>query len=239
MAAPSRILSKVPVDADESKNAGHAILKIKLSVTTSASAPDESRYLAWMNQPATTRSQRHATTRTAILEAARSVAARGGAKEFSLRAVAAEADFAPAALYGYFKNKDELLLALAADDLTGLARAMRQSGNAGPSRFSAVAGAALAHLQSAETIVAASSAMSAQTGSSEAERLFNGRFIAALKILSDARGAALNDRASQADAVLLAAALTGLAVLSRSGRLAALGFTTDELVAALDLRFSI
>jgi AcrR family transcriptional regulator len=188
---------------------------------------------------AATRAQRHTVTRAAILDAARRVAARDGAKEFSLRAVAAEADFAPAALYSYFKGKDELLLALAADDLSSLARAMRQPGNAAVSKFSAAAGAALAHLQSAETIVAASSAMSAQAGSSEAERLFNGRLIAVLKILSDARGVALDDRASQADAMLLAAALTGLAVLSRSGRLAALGFSTDELVAALDRRFSV
>ncbi len=50
----------------------------------------------------------------------------------SLRAVAAEAGFAPAALYGYFRGKDELLLALAADDLTVLARAMREAGGLGP-----------------------------------------------------------------------------------------------------------
>src|SRR6201996_2171079 len=70
-------------------------------------------------------------SRNAILEAARRVAARTGARELSLRGVAAEAGFAPAALYGYFRNKDELLLALAADDLTSLARAMRGEGLVG------------------------------------------------------------------------------------------------------------
>src|SRR6478752_7037767 len=69
-----------------------------------------------------------AMSRLAILDAARRVAARDGARDLSLRAVAAEAGFAPAALYGYFRNKDELLLALAADDLTALARAMRGAG---------------------------------------------------------------------------------------------------------------
>ena len=54
-----------------------------------------------------------AASRTAILDAARRVAAREGARDLSLRGVAAEAGFAPAALYGYFRNKDELLLALA------------------------------------------------------------------------------------------------------------------------------
>src|SRR3569623_1996853 len=70
------------------------------------------------------------TGRSAILDAARRVAARDGARDLSVRGVAAEAGFAPAALYGYFRNKDELLLALAADDLTALARAMRGDGGA-------------------------------------------------------------------------------------------------------------
>ena len=68
-----------------------------------------------------------AASRTAILDAARRVAAREGARDLSLRGVAAEAGFAPAALYGYFRSKDELLLALAADDLSVLARAMREA----------------------------------------------------------------------------------------------------------------
>src|ERR1700679_1484678 len=69
-----------------------------------------------------------AQSRSQILEAARRVAARDGARDLSLRSVAAEAGFAPAGLYGYFRSKDELLLALAADDLTQLARAMREAG---------------------------------------------------------------------------------------------------------------
>src|SRR5580700_9274976 len=88
-------------------------------------------------------------TRSAILDAARRVAARDGARNLSLRATAAEAGFAPAALYGYFQNKNDLLLALAADDLSGLARAMRSAAGAqeGPGRLAAAAGAALSLLQ--------------------------------------------------------------------------------------------
>jgi hypothetical protein len=37
--------------------------------------------------------------------------------------------------------------------------------------------------------------------------------------------------------LLLAATLTGVAVLARSGRLAALGFSTDEIIARLDALF--
>ena len=59
-----------------------------------------------------------AASRSSILDAARRVAARDGARDLSLRAVAAEAGYAPAGLYGYFSGKDELLLALAADDLS-------------------------------------------------------------------------------------------------------------------------
>lgn len=186
-----------------------------------------------MKQPQLKRRERHAVTRTVILDAARRVAARDGAREFSLRAVAAEADFAPAALYSYFKNKDELLLALAADDLSDLARAMRGAGG----ELTAAASAALEHLQKAETIVAASGALPHQAGSSEAERLFNGRLIAVLKALAETRGTPVSSREAQADTVLLASALTGLAVLARSGRLDALGFGANEIIAAIDRRF--
>jgi AcrR family transcriptional regulator len=175
-----------------------------------------------------------AASRTAILDAARRVATRDGARDLSLRGVAAEAGFAPAALYGYFRNKDELLLALAADDLTALARAMRGAGTAGG--LAGAGAAALDLLRGAETMAAASGAL-AGGGGGDAERLFNGRLIAALKALSDASGLPSNSRESQCDVVLLAAALTGLALLARSGRLDALGFTPAEMIARLDGRF--
>src|SRR6201999_3541686 len=94
-------------------------------------------------------------SRTAILDAARRVAARDGARDLSLRGVAAEAGFAPAALFGSFRNKDEILPALATDDLTALARVMR-----GASAGLAGAGAAaLELLRGAETMAAASAAL--------------------------------------------------------------------------------
>jgi AcrR family transcriptional regulator len=173
-----------------------------------------------------------AASRTAILDAARVVAAREGARDLSLRGVAAEAGFAPAALYGYFRSKDELLLALAADDLGRLAKVMRDAGG-----LANASAAALALLKGTETIAAASGALS-EGGNSEAERLFNGRLIAALKALSDASGLPADSRQSQCDVVLVAAALSGLAMLSRSGRLSALGFTPEEILSRLDKRFS-
>jgi AcrR family transcriptional regulator len=174
-----------------------------------------------------------AASRTAILDAARVVAARDGARDLSLRGVAAEAGFAPAALYGYFRSKDELLLALAADDLGRLARVMKEAGGG----LSGATAAALTLLRGTETIAAASGALT-EGGNSEPERLFNGRLIAALKALSDASGLPSDSRQSQCDIVLMAAALSGMAMFARSGRLSALGFTPEEILSRLDSRFS-
>jgi AcrR family transcriptional regulator len=188
------------------------------------------------------RAQEQTATRAAILEAARKVGARDGARHLSLRAVAAEAGFAPAALYGYFRNKDELLLALAADDLSLVARAMRDAGiNAPPAeKLEAAALAAVRLLQQTETLATAPAAL-AGGQAPDAERIFNGRLIAALRSLSDAAGIRMESRDSQLDTVLLAATLTGLAVMARSGRLGALGFSAEEVVARLKtspLRFT-
>lgn len=178
-------------------------------------------------------------SRIAILDAARRVAARDGAREMSLRGVAAEAGFAPAALYGYFRSKDELLLALAAEDLTSLAKAMKSAGG-----LAGAGAAALEMLRGAETMAAASAALtvgpqdkSNKDKTNNAERLFNGRLIAALQALSDASGLKADNRQSQCDVVLVASALTGLALLARSGRLGALGFVPEEILARLDSRF--
>lgn len=184
------------------------------------------------------RAQAHASTRTGILDAARRVAARGGAREFSLRSVAAEAGFAPAALYGYFSGKDELLLALAADDLAALSRAMREAAlrASGQKRLASVASVAIEKIRNMESLAAASGAQSASAG--DAQRLFNGRLIAALKVLSDAAGNPADTREGQCDAVLVGAVVAGLALMVRSGRLQALGFSADEIVERLERRFS-
>jgi AcrR family transcriptional regulator len=186
------------------------------------------------------RAKARSAARAAILDAARRVAGREGARNLSLRAAAAEAGFAPAALYGYFSNKDELLLALAADDLAAIARAMRGAAkcNGHSSRLAAASAAALGMLQQTETLIAASSALPRTSGRSESERIFNGRLIAVLNALAQATGRSLECRAAQTDVVLLAASLAGLAVFARSGRLTALGFATEELVARLGNRFA-
>jgi AcrR family transcriptional regulator len=193
----------------------------------------------------TQRSERRAkertATRTSILDAARTVAAREGARNLSLRGVAAEAGFAPAALYGYFRNKDELLLALASDDLSGVARAMRtatlEANGRGP--LAAASAIALSFLRDTETFAAASAALPSVAGTGDAERLFNGRLIAVLTALSEATGQKAQGRDQQTDVVVLAAALAGIAMMGRAGRLDALGFTAEELLARLETRFTL
>ncbi len=185
------------------------------------------------------RARTRETTRAAILESARRVADRDGARNLSLRGVAAEAGYVPAALYGYFASKDELLLALAADDLSALSRSMRDAvASSNEGKLAAALSAALVLLRDNETMAAAQGALPSVSGGSDAERLFNGRMIAALKILSDATGQPAGPRDNQCDVVLVAAALTGLAMLARSGRLSALGFTPEEILARLDRRFT-
>ncbi len=184
------------------------------------------------------RARERSTSRAAILEAARKVAAREGAANLSLRGVAAEAGFAPAALYGYFASKSELLIALAAEDLAMLARMTREASGVDGSRIGATAAVVLDFLQQSETCATAPAALPAPAGSSDAERLFNGRLIAALRALSEAAGIRNDSHQGQADTVLLAAALTGLAVFARTGRLEALGFSLADMVAAVGRRFT-
>src|SRR4051794_24423640 len=70
---------------------------------------------------------RRNAARASIIEAGRALAARVGNGELSLSAVAAEAGFGPSTVFGHFRNKDELLLAIVAEDLGSMASLMRGS----------------------------------------------------------------------------------------------------------------
>ncbi len=69
--------------------------------------------------------EQSAQQRATILAAARKIIAQEGAEKFTLSAVAREADVPKNSLYGTFHNKNELLVAIAADDLSGTARTMQ------------------------------------------------------------------------------------------------------------------
>jgi AcrR family transcriptional regulator len=181
------------------------------------------------------RTRQRAANRGAILEAARRVASREGAVALSLRAVAAEAGYAPASVYEYFRNRAELVLALAAEDLGQVVKSLREAGGT-------QAGAVRAMLESLKTSGALPAAVATlESGSAppEAERLFTGKLIAALTAFSEAAARApLNSRDDQADVLLLASSVAGLALLARAGRLKALGFEEQELIGRLDRRFA-
>jgi AcrR family transcriptional regulator len=187
------------------------------------------------------RSRQRAANRTAILEAARRVAAREGTGALSLRAVAAEAGYAPASVYEYFRNRAELVLALAAEDMGGLARALKEGALTraeGTGALQVAAKTVLDFLRASGALPAAAATLHSGEAPSEAERLFNGKLIAAFTAFADAAGRTPKTREDQADVVLLAAAMTGLAVLARAGRLKTLGLEEMALLERLERRFA-
>ena len=194
-----------------------------------------------MNQMPTRRIERRgrqrAANRAAIIDAARRVSVRAGTNGLSLRAVAAEAGYAPASVYEYFRNRAELVLALAAEDLGQLARELREQ----PSQNGRLADAsklALSLTRENSALGAAISSLENSKVPPDAERLFNGKLIAVLTALADAAGRSRETRGEQADVVLWAAFIAGLALLLRSGRLEALGLEENELLERLERRFS-
>ena len=65
----------------------------------------------------TTRTRRRARTREAILAVGRTLLLEKGVDGFTLREVARAADYSPSALYRHFRNKDELVAAVAMEGL--------------------------------------------------------------------------------------------------------------------------
>lgn len=191
-----------------------------------------------LSRRAERRTRQRASNRAAILDAARRIAAQQGTTNLSLRSVAAEAGYAPASVYEYFHNRAELVLALASDDLATLARELRDR-NQGDASLNAAAGVVLEFLRHNRALPAAAASLASNVTPTEVERLFNGKLISALTTFAEAGGLApVSDRNRQADVVLAVAALIGLSVLARSGRLSALSLDTDLLVERLAALYS-
>jgi len=73
-----------------------------------------------MTAPATIRTPRRAAKRERILDAARALFARDGLEGASLRAIAAEAGYTPAALYFHFESREAIYAALLEESLQAL-----------------------------------------------------------------------------------------------------------------------
>jgi AcrR family transcriptional regulator len=61
----------------------------------------------------TTRQRRHEKNRRYILSEAKKLIRKNGVEKFSLRGLAANCDYSPAALYEYFSNKEDILKTIA------------------------------------------------------------------------------------------------------------------------------
>jgi AcrR family transcriptional regulator len=74
-------------------------------------------------------------TRDDILRAARAIVLEAGVDALSLRAVAAKADFSPAALYEYFEGKDAIVRALSEQTMMRLGKHLERAAKvASPAR---------------------------------------------------------------------------------------------------------
>ena len=184
------------------------------------------------------RTRQRATNRATILDAARRVAARQGAGNLSLRSVAAEAGYAPASVYEYFHNRADLVIALASDELAILARELRENRQEEVSVRRAATGV-LQFLRNSGALPAAVATLANAGTPSDAERLFNGKLIAAFTAFAEAAGLApVTDQRRQADVILVISSLIGLSVLSRAGRLSALSLDQDSLIERLASLYS-
>lgn len=175
--------------------------------------------------------------RKAILAAARRVCDAGGPEALTMRAVAAEAGYAPGAVYSYFAGIDELAIALTAEELGHLARRMREAAERATGPAAALEAAAREALKAtagnAPHVRLAGRLMSAEALPADLDRAVTGRVIAILETLGGPLRAAtgLKGEAAHREILCLAALLIGLRVLEGSGRLAPLGFTAESLLA--------
>lgn len=175
--------------------------------------------------------------RKAILAAARRVCDAGGPEALTMRAVAAEAGYAPGAVYSYFAGIDELAITLTAEELGHLARRMREAAERATGPAAALEAAAREALKAtagnAPHVRLAGRLMSAEALPADLDRAVTGRVIAILETLGGPLRAAtgLKGEAAHREILCLAALLIGLRVLEGSGRLAPLGFTAESLLA--------
>jgi len=181
---------------------------------------------------------RHHACATRILAAARGLLASSGPSALTMRAVARDAGYSAGSVYGYFTSKEDLLAAIAVEELEALAAALKHAPTARP------------HLCAEALHRIAPVLLATRRGDvpDRRERALTGRLIAVLRLLDaamardadDASGSRAGAQRGEAlDTVGLWCGLVGVAVLADSGRLASLGLTGEEVTAALAARFGI
>lgn len=174
--------------------------------------------------------------RKEILAAARRVCDTGGPEALTMRAVAAQAGYAPGAVYSYFSGIDELAIALTAEELGHLARRMREAAEGVKTPTAALAAASrellAATAGNAPHLRLAGRLISPDGLSADLDRAITGRVIAVLETLGGPLRAAtgLEGDAAHREILSLAAFLIGLRVLDSAGRLTPLGFNAQDLL---------
>lgn len=172
----------------------------------------------------------------AIVDAARRVLAAKGAEGLTMRAVAAEAGYAPGAVYFYFRGKAELLADIHVQDLGNLARGLRELKRATATETLTARLQALYDRMGSDdgALEAALYFLSDGEVGSEVDRAVTGRIIALLTALHEPIAKSGVDAASRNALTLgFAATAIGLGILQRSQRMKALGLDGHDVLAVL------
>jgi len=163
----------------------------------------------------------HANKRIEILDAARRVYARDGAKGLTIRAVASEAGYVPGAVYFYFHSKAAILSELAVGELTGLTKQLRLTSSRDAAERAAAAAEAFAAAHAVFTLD-----VDNQGTNPGSERVLLGRLISLFQTVSEPLELdGLPAEQAHARALGLSASAIGLATLARMGKLDKLGVT--------------
>ncbi|MEQ1754095.1 MAG: helix-turn-helix domain-containing protein [Micropepsaceae bacterium] len=163
----------------------------------------------------------HANKRAEILDAARRVFARDGAKGLTIRAVATEAGYVPGAVYFYFHSKASILSELAVSELTGLTKHLKSVSKRDAAERAATAAEAFATAHAIFNLD-----VDSQGVNPSSERVLLGRLISLFQTVSEPLELdGLPTEQAQARALGLSSAAIGLATLARMGKLDKLGVT--------------
>jgi AcrR family transcriptional regulator len=170
----------------------------------------------------------HERKRKVILDAARRVFERDGAKGLTMRAIASEAGYAAGAVYFYFDSRAAIMAELAVGELTQMTKDIKGMSARNAAERASSAARALAQAESLFQIDAAE----AETAGSD--RQITGKLISLFQTVAEPLGLD-NMEGEQANkrALAFAAAVMGLAQMRRSGWLDKLGLSSDETLEIL------
>jgi AcrR family transcriptional regulator len=165
----------------------------------------------------------HDRKRRVILDAAKRVFARDGAKGLTMRAIASEAGYAAGAVYFYFDSRAAIMGELAIGELTQMTKDLKGAPTRGVADRAASAAKALAQAESLFQIDAGEAELAGS------DRQITGKLITLFQAIAEPleldhfEGPEANKRA-----LAFAAAVMGLAQLERSGWLDKLGLSSQD-----------